>query len=300
MIKKIIISVLIFILLAITSIISIFLILTRTNGSVISSDQKRRYLLYVPESYQPGEPTPLMISVHGFASWPAQQQNITQFNTLADKYGFIVVYPRGRGFPLRWQTGYYGDEDPLVDVIFIEDLINKLMGDYSIDPTRIYANGFSNGGGLANLLGCVLSDKIAAIGTVAGAYALSDDKCEPSRSVPLITFHGTDDPIVPFEGGTVTNLGYTLPSISNWVASWVRRDGCNVDPVVMKLFETVEVKKYTGCEEGIEVQFYKVIGGGHSWPGGQKLPKFIVGFTTEEINASSLMWEFFQKYKLEK
>ena len=56
---------------------------------------------------------------------------------------------------------------------------------------------------------------------------------------------------------------------------------------------------FTGCEEEVEVQFYKVNRGGHSWPGGQQLPKFIVGLTTEEINASSLMWEFFQQYKLE-
>lgn len=299
-IKKIFSSLLIFILLTITSIYAIFLVLSRTNGNVISSGHKRGYILYVPESYQAGELVPLVISIHGFASWPAQQQNISQFNTLADEYGFIVVYPRGRGFPLRWQTGYYGDENPLIDVIFIEDLIDKLMENYTIDPTRVYVNGFSNGGGMAFLLGCVLADRITAIGTVAGAYALPDDKCKPYRSVPLITFHGIDDPIVPYDGGIVSNLGYTLPSISNWVKSWVRRDGCNINPLDIKKTEEVEAIKYSGCEDDVEVQFYKIIGGGHSWPGGQQLPRFIVGFTTEEINASSLMWEFFQQYKLDK
>lgn len=85
-----------------------WLVLNRTNGEIISGGEKRRYLLYVPESYDPAVLTPLVINIHGFAQWPANQMQVSQWNELADQYGFIVVYPSGTGFPLRWRVS----EDP--------------------------------------------------------------------------------------------------------------------------------------------------------------------------------------------
>ena len=273
-------------------------ILNRTNGEIYSSGERREYLLYIPEGYKRGEPTPLLISMHGFASWPVQQANISQFNELADEFGFIVVYPQGRGFPLRWQTGAYGEEDPFVDIIFMDDLIRKLMADYSIDPNRMYASGFSNGGGMAHYLACKMSDRITAIATVAGAYALSSEQCNPIRPVPVVTFHGNEDPIVPYVGGTVSAPGYTLPSIGNWVSEWAKRNGCYVEPVEIMDENDVEGLKYSNCDDLVEVHFYTIIAGGHSWPGGRILPEFIVGYTNREINASALIWKFFAQYKL--
>ena len=113
---------------------------------------------------------------------------------------FLVVYPEGTGFPRRWRAGGWPG-DPMADVVFISDLIDTLSAEYNIDPARIYANGLSNGGGMSFLLGCALSDRIAAIGGVAGAYALPLEDCLPSRPVPMIIFHGTVDAIVPYLGG---------------------------------------------------------------------------------------------------
>jgi len=86
--------------------ISIFVLSTQfgTNGRIISSEQTRKYLVYIPESYDPEQLTPLVISIHGFVQWPAHQESMTVWNKLADEYGFIVVYPKGTGFPLRWTT----------------------------------------------------------------------------------------------------------------------------------------------------------------------------------------------------
>lgn len=86
--------------------ISIFVLSTQfgTNGRIISSEQTRKYLVYIPESYDPEQLTPLVISIHGFVQWPAHQESMTGWNKLADEYGFIVVYPKGTGFPLRWTT----------------------------------------------------------------------------------------------------------------------------------------------------------------------------------------------------
>jgi len=121
-----------------------------TTGSIVSSAEKREYLLYVPKSYDRAKPTPLVINLHTAMSWPTSSMNISQWNLVADEDGFIVVYPAGTGFGSKsWEMT--GSETPsrMPDVIFISELIDKLEVSYNIDKTRIYADGMSNGGGMA-------------------------------------------------------------------------------------------------------------------------------------------------------
>ncbi len=275
-------------------------ILNRTNGTIQSSGIARKYLLYVPKSYDPAKPTPLVISIHGFIEWPAHQMQISHWNKLADEHGFIVVYPCGTGIPLRWDAfpRAGGGNDGLRDVTFISDLIDKLEGDYNIDPTRIYANGLSNGGGMSFLLACKLADRIAAIGGVAGAYSTPWSECSPSRPVPVIVFHGDADPIVPYGGGTVSRAGFTFPSIADWVAGWAQHNGCAGPPLDLPASGAVSGIHYPGCVQNADVTFYTIHGGGHSWPGGKGLPKFIVGNTTQDIDATQVMWDFFSEHPL--
>lgn len=278
----------------------LFNTINKTNGEIISSGEVREYLLYIPESYDPDTPTPLMISMHGFIEWPAHQAQISEWNEVADEYGFIVVYPAGTGFPLRWRT-YSGPglgDGARQDVQFISDLIDKLAQDYNLDLSRVYANGLSNGGGMAYLLACELSERITAIGGVAGAYILPGELCEPTRPVPVIAFHGTDDRIVPYEGGGTSRYESQFPSIPDWVHMWAQRNGCDLTPVELPDSGEVSGIQYSGCDQGADVIFYTVHGGGHTWPGGEPLPEFIAGHTTQDINASREMWEFYSKYSL--
>jgi polyhydroxybutyrate depolymerase len=267
----------------------------RTNGTIISSGEKRNYLLYVPESYDPSKPTPLVISMHGFVQWPANQMHMTRWNDLADQYGFIVVYPSGTGFPKRWRAGSSGSNP---DVTFISDLIDKLESEYNIDPARIYANGMSNGGGMTTLLSCDLSDRIAAIGTVAGAYSLPWNECHPSRPVPAIVFHGSADPIVPYQGGISGNSGFNLPAIPDWVKELAGRNGCKDTSQELPTNEEVSGVHFGACADNADVVFYTIAGGGHTWPGGNPLPEFITGRTTRDINATRTMWDFFEQHPL--
>jgi polyhydroxybutyrate depolymerase len=279
-----------------------FTILNRANGAIQSAGQGRKYLLYVPKSYDPSKPTPLVISMHGFVQWPDHQQQISHWNKLADENGFIVVYPMGTSFPLRWGAITPSGDSTQAgrDVTFISDLIDKLSAEYKIDPRRIYANGLSNGGGMSFLLACKLADRIAAIGGVAGAYSTPWSDCNPSRPVPVIIFHGDADPIVPYQGGTVSPQKYALPDIANWVANWARFNGCASPSVNLPASGEVSGVRYTNCAQNADVEFYAVHGGGHSWPGGKALPKFIVGHTTQDIDATQVMWQFFQKHPLPK
>lgn len=277
-----------------------FLLVNRTNGTLVSSGENRSYFLYVPDTYDPASLTPLVISMHGFAEWPAHQMQISHWNDLAEQYGFIVIYPSGTSFPLRWRTrGAPGsDSDPMRDVAFISDLIDKLESEYNIDPARIYANGLSNGGGMAFVLSCKLSERIAAIGSVAGAYLFPWEECQPSRAVPAIVFHGTADHVVPYRGGPSRSFDISFPNISEWVDTLARRNGCSSTPQEIPATGEVGGLQFTNCTSNANVVFYTIAGGGHSWPGGEPMPEFIVGHTTQDIDATETMWDFFQEHPL--
>ncbi|TET54767.1 MAG: polyhydroxybutyrate depolymerase, partial [Anaerolineales bacterium] len=248
--------------------------------------------------YDVGTPTPLVICIHGFVQWPANQMEVSGWNDLADEFGFIVVYPSGTGFPLRWNAhaGFESGSDPMEDVTFISDLIDQLPHAYNIDERRLYANGLSNGGGMSHLLACTLSDRIAAIGSVAGAYSLPWSQCNPSRPVPVIAFHGTNDQIVPYSGGGSHREDLSLPAVLDWVAAWAEQNECGDTPLALPSAGEASGIVYTGCSEGAGVVFYTIRGGGHAWPGGEPLPEWIVGHTTQDINASEVMWTFFEQH----
>jgi polyhydroxybutyrate depolymerase len=271
----------------------------RTNGTIVSSGRRRDYLLYVPRSYDRTHPTPLVISMHGAMNWPAFQMNVSQWNKAADEYGFIVVYPSGTGIgPKAWFMEGSQTPSRMPDVRFISELIDTLEAAYNIDPTAIYANGLSNGGGMAFVLSCTLSHRIAAIGAVSAAQSLPWTWCPDSTPVPMIAFHGTSDPIVPYNGGKVWIAPRPFPSVRAWVANWARRNRCGSTPVGSAVTPDVTRLEYTNCSDDATVVLYTVNGGGHAWPGGRPMPRWLVGRTTNSIDATSLMWAFFREHRL--
>lgn len=277
----------------------------RTNGSIRSSGQEREYLLYVPRSYDPTRPTPLVISLHGAALWPATQMAATGWNALAEAHGFLVAYPsgttlRGAGtstLPFRvWHLG----PDPVSSANgrFVADLIDTLAATYNVDPNRIYANGLSNGGRMVFGLSCTLADRLAAVGTVAAAQDAPLSWCARPRPVPLINVHGTADPLVPYEGGRKLASPRPFAAVSTWTANWARRNQCAPVPVASAVAEDVTRLEYTACAADAAVVLYSVRGGGHAWPGGKPFPAWLVGRTTRSIDATGLMWEFFRQHPL--
>jgi polyhydroxybutyrate depolymerase len=269
----------------------------RSNGSLVSSGLEREYLLHVPESYDATKPVPLVISMHGGAGWPAMQRETSRWNALADSQRFIAVYPSGtsgRG-PRAWRMSPSGLAR---DVRFISDLIDTLQAAYNIDPTRIYADGLSNGGGMAFVLSCALSGRIAAVGMVASAQLLPFDWCTDRRAVPMIAFHGTADRSVPYHGGKSWVAPTAFPDMPTWTADWARRNRCRAEPVESAVAGDVTRLEYSSCADDATVVLYTVIGGGHSWPGGGPLPAWLAGSTNRSIDATSLMWAFFSDHRL--
>ena len=275
-----------------------FTIVDRTNGKLVTSGETRRYLLYVPENIDLSQPVPLVITFHGFAQWPANQQNVNQWNPIADREGFIVVYPSGTKFPRRWHVSTDQTAALEKDLTFINDLVDELQHKYNIDPARIYVNGLSKCGGMTFMLGCRYSERFAAIGVVGAAFTYPLEQCEPSRPVPMIAFHGTADPIVPYYGGPSRSFDIPFPSIPVWMRGVASLNGCDPTPSLLPATGAVTGIQYGDCDTGADVVFYTIDGGGHTWPGGHPLPRQITGKTNTDISASETMWSFFKLYTL--
>jgi polyhydroxybutyrate depolymerase len=278
------------------------------TGTIVSSGKKRQFLLHVPRTYDQARPAPLIISLHAAALWPAAQMKTSRWNQLADEQGFIVVYPSAVPMaPLPflprlpvWRTDEPEPEAGLrEDVRFISELIDMLEAAYAIDPARIYVNGFSNGGAMASVLSCALSDRIAAVGTVAPALdALPWSSLAACRPLPMIQFHGTADRFAPYDGGLSWPTPRPFPSVSTWTANWARRNRCGPHPSGSVVAADVSRLEYTDCADGATVVLYTIRGGGHTWPGGTPLPQWWAGPTSRSIDASSQMWRFFREHRL--
>jgi polyhydroxybutyrate depolymerase len=265
-----------------------------SDQTIVSGGMQRRYLLHVPPGYDPARRTALVFSLHGYISNPKQQLIFSQFDQVADKYGFVVVFPQGTGSPLRWNA-YFGQpasDRGADDVQFVRDLIATLSSDLCIDPARIYVNGLSNGGGMSYRIACEMADQMAAIGSVAGAYAPVLSRCKPVRPVPVIAFHGTADPIVPYGG----SKDGSLPPIKDWAAAWAVRNGCHPVPVAIPARGDASGLHYRHCTDNADVILYTIDGGGHTWPGGVPIP--FVGKASQDIDASEVMWQFFEAHPL--
>lgn len=287
------------------------------RASLIHDNLKRTFNIHIPQSFDKSTQFPLVIALHGRGGNGESMILVTLkgFNKLADKDGFIVVYPDG--VELNWNDGRMDEEandrahrENIDDVGFISALIDIMIIDYNIDPKRVYITGISNGAIMSYRLACELSEKITAIAPVDGniPYLLINE-CSPSRPVSVLAINNINDPLVPFYGGEIqgkikrVKLGKVL-SVSESLGFWVKRDNCSITPV-----ETEEPDKdpkdgtrvksthYINGKDGTEVILYAVEGGGHTWPGGfQYLPKGIIGKTSRDIDANEVIWAFFQRH----
>jgi polyhydroxybutyrate depolymerase len=270
---------------------------------------ERTYILHIPKSLDNTKPAPLVFALHGGGGTAKKMNTLTKFNKVSDEYGFILCYPQG--IDKHWNDGRmvnitHIDGVEVNDVKFFSLLIDTLLEKYNIDSARIYSCGISNGGMMSFRLGCELSSKIAAIAPVAismSEYLYSS--CSPGKPVPVLLIFGTEDPLVPYEGGSISFNRGEVVSVKKTVEFWVKNNVCNETPVVTEIDnedDGTSVKKlvYSGSTARNEVVYYHIPGGGHTWPGGwQYLPKLIVGRTSKEFNASEVIWKWFKEKTLE-
>lgn len=280
------------------------------TGEIVVGGLTRTYHVHLPQSYDKTQPAPLVLPFHGGTGRGERMPQLTGFNEVSDRGGFIVVYPEG--VDRHWNDGRDTVPNAVDDVAFVSALIDRLNETLSIDRKRVYATGISNGGFFAERLACELSNKIAATASVAATLP-ENYSCRPSRPVSVLLIHGTDDPFVPYTGGQVKGRGTSRGgyggralSVADTVKYWTDHDKCPPSAVTTRLEDrdvrdgtTVRRDIYVQCRGGTEVVLYTVNGGGHTWPGGlQYAPEAFIGKTNRDINASQVIWDFFKKHSL--
>ncbi|MFN0177141.1 MAG: T9SS type A sorting domain-containing protein [Saprospiraceae bacterium] len=270
------------------------------SGTIQSGGLTREYLLYIPAAYTGNTAVPLVFNLHGYTSSNAAQAAYGDFRPIADTANFLIVHPNGTldGQGNRFWNTFLGNSN-VDDVGFIRDLLDTLHATYKIDANRVYSTGMSNGGFMSYSLACELNNRIAAIASVTGAMIQSKlNACNPARPVPVMEIHGTADNTVPYNGLPL----YTFVAIPTLLAKWVDFNNCNPTPSITQVPNinttdgcTAERQLYTGGDLGSTVEHYKIISGGHTWPGSS----FNIGVTNQDFSASKEIWRFFSQYRLD-
>lgn len=269
---------------------------TSLFGSILSDGLIRDYKIYIPAVYNGSLPVPLVFNFHGYGSNYMEQEQYGDFRAIADTANFIIVHPNGTpdNFgTMAWNTF---DNSSTNDLGFISNLIDSLRLIYNIDTTAIYSTGMSNGGFMSYELACQLSHRIAAVASVTGSISNTHiAACNAQHPMPVMQIHGTNDQTVPYAGNII------FQPIVNVLNYWIQFNNCDTNALFNAIPDvvttdncTAEHYVYTGGDNGVEVEFYKIINGGHSWPGAP----VNLNTTNMDFLANQEIWRFFRKYRL--
>ncbi|MBI3825897.1 MAG: esterase [Candidatus Rokubacteria bacterium] len=269
--------------------------------------RERTFVIHVPPGVGADRPLPVVLVFHGGGATGAATERSIGFDRLADRDGFIAVYPDGLN--RSWNDGR---DDPVIpsyrdgidDVAFVDALLAAVGRDRAIDARRIYATGISNGAIFSQYLAVRRASRIAAIAPVAGGLG-EPVRFTPDAAVSVLIMQGTDDPLVPYHGGAITLMNRPRGRILDTdavVALWVRHNGCALSPVVEDVAhrdpdDGCRARRYVypGGRDGSEVVLYRFEGGGHTWPGGrQYLPERVIGRVCRDVDATEVIWDFFR------
>lgn len=275
--------------------------------TLVSDGLTRKYRVYVPESKQ--GPLPLVMGLHGTSQNPEDFRRTTKFNLSADSVGFVAVYPEA--VELNWNDGRAVPGIPAYDqnvddVKFLQAVIDAVDAEFDIDPSRVYAAGFSNGAMMAMRLGVEVPETLAAIGAVAAALPENIAGALPESPVPMLMINSLDDPVLPWEGGEVFYRGFSLGrflSVPDTVDFWVEANGAAVTPQVSALPNTendgctVSLAFHAPGEGSADVLLYTIDGGGHSWPSGALQISGDATPVCQDINATTIMLTFFAHFQ---
>lgn len=280
---------------------------------------ERSYLIHVPRGYDSKRSYPLVMAFHGLGMNGQLMYGMSGLTGVADRKGFVVVFPNAQGG--RWQDGLTAGND---DVSYVEAMLAKLSRTVNIDSRRVYACGISNGGYFTQLLSLSIPEKIAACAVVASTLTRGGANCAGGRSVPIVFFLGTEDPLIPWDDGRKRDLGKLgevlgigalgsldgplakmggLNSAPETIDFWINHNGASGNPRVSQEPDSsprdgTRVEKQVFGSGASSVVLYKIVGGGHTWPGCLNLRAIsdISGPICQDIDASETMWEFFRNF----
>lgn len=287
--------------------------------SLATHDGRRTYLAYVPSSYDSKKALPLVLMLHGGGGTGRAAMWETGWADKAESEGFVVAFPdamppdrtRASHFsrnPQLWNDGsgrFYSEQNAVDDVAFVKAALDDLVGRYAIDRKRIFVTGFSNGASMSFRVGAELSNRVAAIAPVAGACWL--ESIQLKRPVSMCYITGTADPLNLIDGGKpkLANgasddvRAKAKPPVRTSILRWLSAIGSTSTPAKVSDVNGVHTESYGPDQNGAEVAYVTVSELGHTWAGGKSLlPESMVGKTSNKINATDVIWSFFQQHPM--
>ena len=266
--------------------------------NIIFDGNNRQYTAYIPETYSPSIPSPILMAFHGGAGYAQEFMNYeADFRSIADTAGFILVYPQALEDPNDDNKTSWLHKEPTNhnDIYFIDALIDSLSSDYSVDNDRVYISGYSLGGMFSYELACHLNDRVAAFSSVAGAAFIGAFyNCNITHPTALLNIVGTNDDTHPYND--LNGWYYPVSEINSY---WATVNNTDSAPLVVELpdlniSDGSQVEKYSwingdGC---VTVEEIKIINGGHDWPSPLSF------WANQDINANTEIWNFVSKYNI--
>jgi polyhydroxybutyrate depolymerase len=265
-------------------------------GTLQDGGINRDYIYYHPGNAPAN--CPLVFVCHGYTGSAQGIMNYSEFNALADEFGFAVCYPQGIDDSYGnafWNVGYdFQNNETVDDVAFLIHLTEYLEANHSLDTEKVFCTGMSNGGDFCYLLACEAADHFRAVAPIAGMIMQEImDACNPSEAVSILEIHGTQDNVTYFNGDPNNADGWgAYPSIPATMNFFVNLFGLQLEESFD--FEnlapgdgsTVSADQYGAEGSCTQVRLYTVDGGGHDWPG---------AYGNMDIDASREAWLFFQE-----
>jgi polyhydroxybutyrate depolymerase len=281
--------------------------------------EERFYEIHLPANYDPNRAYPVVLVLHGGGGYPAGAAYQTGMDAVADREGFVVAYPAGYSTALFkdrllvWNDGRRFDDGSEVkddSVGFISAVLDDLSALIKLDANRVYCTGMSNGAHMCYRLARQLSHRIAAIAAVTGHERVDGPLPPPPRKISVMQVSGRKDEYAPYKGGMPSGgkgllknkFQAEMDPVEDVVESWAKFNKCDMNSKTVRRIGSAEETRYTACADGTEVVLWTLDDGGHTWPGGERVPAEVrlgVGEVNHDISASEEIWKFFQRHRLQ-
>lgn len=245
--------------------------------SVTVDGKNRTFIMRVPSAYKGDKPVALVVDYHPIGGNSKDHMNSSGYKDKSDPEGAISLYPQGTTKTMGpgWNVGPCCSNDD--DLKFTREMIKLVESKVCIDKKRVYAAGFSMGGGMSNHVACFMSDVFAAVAPAAmDLNTTNSAQCNPERPVPIIMFRGTADPVCKYQGGdSGYNDGLNFLGAEGNFKFWAQKDGCSGNPTT----NSNGCQEYSNCKDGVKVVLCTKQGGGHDYGDANIGWPFLMSFT---------------------